>query len=274
MLVKKTMITAVFLLMFGVTNFGQTAKKHTAMTLHRPTSVSQLIAEAAPTEKVKMAWTQFVTYTQPKDYDAVRQLVEQTTQKAYLEGNNHLAMAIAKVEYLTAVKVAISEDIQLAHLVQMGQSDKPVHKKTFQLKPTSQDLQKRVLYGASLEEMKKQRTAMIRLAKYKLGQQASLSRSLNSKKNQRQANQPNVYTSEDVRSQHSLQFTTQKDLQGYLHTLKMEFIQVDKDYKIAKTQLQASLQRQQQTQHTMHPLTQMLYNEGIALVVVEEEGKE
>ena len=274
MVERRTLATAFFVLFVFVISFGQIAKKRGAMTMHRPISVSQLIAQGANEEKVKTAWTQFITYTQPKDYDAVRQLVTQTTQKAYLEGNNDLARAIAKVEYLTTVKVAISNDIQAVHLTQMGQSEEPIHKKTFRTKPSSQDLQKRVLYGHSLDQMKQQRITLIQMAKYSLGQQASLSRSISQKKNQRKAKTPNLYTTREVMSLHSLQFTTKEDLQNYLVNLKKQFIQVEKDYKRAKTELQSSLQRQQQTQHNMHQLGQVLYNAGIELVVIEEEDED
>lgn len=219
----------------------------------KTTSVSNLIATGASDEEILAAWEDLILQKQIKSYPEVEELLEQTLQVAYLQGNRYLGASVTKTAYYSTLTVELGKEIGVAKMAVQRGSTPNITEKNFKLKPDSKDLQRLVDIGKiDLETQRKFRFNLVEQAQTVLATVPGFKSSKGTDaaavtgKNQRQAMLPNIFVATDVILSNGQKIVSQEALKVYLQRLEEAYYVTDTNLKTSASQLQNMTMTQQQ----------------------------
>lgn len=218
----------------------------------KTTSVSNLISTGASEEQILSAWEDLMLQKQVKSYAQAEQLLVQTFQVAFLQGNRYLSASITKTAYYNTLTVELSKEISVVKLALQRENIPNITAKNFKLKPGSKDLQR--LAGIGRIDLETQRKLRFNLVEQSQAVLANVSGFKPSKKyeatmtgkNQRQESLPSIFAANDVILSNGQDILNQADLKIYLQRLEEDYSTADTSLKISTSHLQGVTMTQQQ----------------------------
>jgi hypothetical protein len=213
----------------------------------KTTSVSNLIATGA-SDEILAAWEDLILQKQIKSYPEAEELLEQTLQVAYLQGNRYLGASLTKTAYYSALTVELSKEIGVAKTAAQRSTTPNITEKNFKLKPDAKDLQRLADIGnIDLDAQRKFRFNLVEQAQTVLATVPGFKSSTTiTAKNQRQAILPNIFTANDVILSNGQKIINQEILKTYLYRLEQAYSNADTNLKTSASQLQNITMTQQQ----------------------------
>jgi hypothetical protein len=218
----------------------------------KTTSVSSLIATGASEEEILHAWEDLMLQKQVKYYTQAEELLNQTLQVAYLQGNRYLGASITKTAYYSTLTVELGREIGVAKMALQHGGTPNITEKNFKLKPDAKDLQR--LAGIGKIDLETQRKLRFNLVEQSQSVLATVPGFKSSKgyesqvtgKNQRQASLPSIFFANDVIISNGQKIENQEDLRVYLQRLEQAYLTVDTNLKTSASHLQNVTMTQQQ----------------------------
>lgn len=232
------------------------------------TSVSKLITENKTRPEIKQAWIAYLINHQIEQYDEVINLANQTIQSAYKEGNKSLSQKLAMVEYLTALRLAHTQEINLAYQVKLGIiNNEKIGTKGFKLEPTIQSLNKRdLLKEGEATILSNERLGLMQMAQSILNPKNTHEVNGNTTplngKNERKANHKPLFELRDVIFSKGSANKNTPELEAYISELRVSFTTVEYAYKRATTELRNAVLKHETTEGSMLETSQMLKDSG------------
>lgn len=236
----------------------------------KPVSVSQLIAMNAAEATILDSWEDLVLQKQIKSYKQAEELVGQTMQIAFLQGNKTLSASTTKTAYYSSLTVALGDEIGKVKMA-MKSSKKPnITEKNFKLKPSARDLQRLAGIGKiDLVTQRKLRFNLINKAQsvlsavpgMKVGNQSNVTG-----KNQLQASSPTIFTTSDAILSSGKTITSKEQLNTYLKRLEQAYKVANTDLKTSGTQLYGIMLTQQQVAQNEAVLTKKLLRKAASMI--------
>jgi uncharacterized protein (DUF885 family) len=237
----------------------------------KTTSVSSLIATGASEEEILSAWEDLVLQKQIKSYTQAEELLEQTFQVAYLQGNRYLGASITKTAYYSTLTVELGKEIGVAKMALQRGNISNITEKNFKLKPDAKDLQRLAGIGKiDLETQRKIRFNLVEQSQSVLattpGFKTLKGEGTITGKNQRQANLPSIFSANDVILSDGQKVENQEDLKIYLERLEGAYSTVDTNLKTSASHLQNVTMTQQQIAQGEASLSNKLLRKASSMI--------
>lgn len=238
----------------------------------KTTSVSSLIATGASEEEILSAWEDLVLQKQIKSYVQAEELLEQTLQVAYLQGNRYLGASITKTAYYSTLAVELGKEIGVAKMALQRGTTPNITEKNFKLKPDAKDLQRLAGIGKiDLETQRKLRFNLVEQSQHILTSVPGFKSSKGYEsqvtgKNQRQASLPNIFSASDVIISNGQRIETQESLKVYLQRLEQAYSTVDTNLKTSASHLQNVTMTQQQIAQNEASLSSKLLRKASSMI--------
>lgn len=224
------------------------AQSTIAQKTGRTLSLSQMIANGADETAILKSWENLVLQKQIKTYNEAERLAVQTMQKAFLQGNKHLASSITKTAYYSTLTIALSKEVGAVKAVIQKNEEIDFSLKNFKIQPNARDMQR--IAGVGKLDLVSQRKLRFNLVNKALsildfvpGFQSKGHKV--SGKNKRQAILPNIFIESDVVLSKGKKITTKKELDVYLNRLVEAYKVADTNLKTSGTQLKGITMMQQ-----------------------------
>ncbi len=255
------------------TTFAQPKATTRSLNATNAATVSQLISNNESSTDIKSAWISYLINNQIESYDEIITLANEMVEKAYQTGSKELAQKLAKVEYLTALRLAHTQEINLAYQVKLGIiNNEKIATKQFRLEPTTTDLNKRdLLSEGTMEDLSGERLQLILIAQDVLGVKETHNVNGNETplkgKNMRKLNSRKpLFELTEVMSNKGTANKNTDELEGYISELRASFTTVEYAYKAAAQDLRNAILKHETSEENMLKISQLLKDSGVATI--------
>jgi hypothetical protein len=253
------------------TFFVQSALSQKVNQIKKSASVSNLIATVAPETEILTAWESLVLQKQIKSYSQAEQLMEQTMQKAYLQGNRYLGASITRTAFYSTLAVELSKEIANMKLALRKEIQSNITEKNFKLKPDSRDLQRLAGIGKiDLDTQRKLRFNLVNKAQSVLSIVSSIITSKAHRPattgNNKQQISPNIFFANDVIISNGGVIKSKEQLSVYLSRLEKAYVIADTNLKASASQLHNMTMTQQQMAQNESTLKTKLLKKAASII--------